>query len=186
YQGLTALTKSFVAWDTHWLFKADELFHRFKQRYKPSQSTSRAATQIKFELELIVGEGPLQRKTVTQLIWLGRPSAIGAELPSDLDRLRKRPFVRTRVEQRTVSRKGHLQSVALNDVGSLEAAFNRDSGSLVAAVEPKADLVKPWLTALNDALLARRISELGHTAILDAWRMFSDSYQQALGDWRET
>jgi hypothetical protein len=75
--------------------------------------------QIKFDITLKVGDSSLADRTTVQLIWIGRPDAIGIELPADLDRLSKRPLTRSNVARQPVSRKGSLQSVSLNDVATL-------------------------------------------------------------------
>lgn len=181
YRGLKELTRSYITWDTSSLFEPDELYKRFEGKEQPTRSVARAATQIKFIVELSVGEEPPEKR---QLVWIGRPGAIGAELPDDLDRLIKRPFIRTRIEQRTVSRKGRLQSVALDDIASFEAAFERDAGSLVGAPDPGADLEKPWLDALDDAVRSGRITASGESTIRGAWSYFSAAFREALIAWR--
>lgn len=186
YRGLVELTEAHVKWDTAWLFKAQELFASIadSRRYKRSTSTARAAVQVKFELELQLGRGATARRIGTQLTWQGRPATIGLEFPADLARVADRPFVAMTVQQRSVSRKGHLQSVALADTGSLEPAFDKDAGSLVATASRSGDLSRPWLAALRVAAAEGRVSGGGLEAIETAWHRFAKAYQGALCAWK--
>ena len=185
YRGLVDLTEPHVKWDTAWLFKAEELFASIakSRRYKRSTSTARAAIQIKFELELQIGRGATSRRVATQLVWQGRPTAIGLELPADLARVAERPFVAMSVQERSVSRKGQLQTVALGDIGSLEPAYAKDSGSLVGTTTRTPDFAKQWEAALRTAVEAGRVDAGGAEAIKTAWSRFASAYQDALRKW---
>jgi DNA segregation ATPase FtsK/SpoIIIE, S-DNA-T family len=186
YRGIVELTQPHVTWETHWLFKANELFASIanSRRYRKSSSTARAAVQIKFDLELQIGRGAASRRVGTQLVWQGRPGAIGAELHEDLGRIAERPFAAMTIQQRSVSRKGKLQYVALNDTGSLEPAFDRDAGSLVATGSRAQDLAGPWHKALAKAQREGRLTAVNALAIQSAWDRFAESYQSALRAWK--
>lgn len=178
YRGLPALTGAAVEWDVPYLFEYEELLDRAKKRkkYRRNESTSRAALQIKFDIVLECGS---ERATV-QLIWIGRPGAIGLELPKDLGRLVKRPMTRSSVARLPVSRKGALQSVSLADVGTLQPAFGQDAGSLIPRTSAGEDLAKAFPKALKLAGQAGRIDTAGLAAIEGAWADFAGKYIEAI------
>lgn len=187
YNGLVALTDKFIKWDTPHLFKLEELFAKRARNksYKLSTSVARSAVQIKFELELLVTPaGGTERKTAaTQLVWEGRPAALGMELPKDLARAVKQPFSRCTVEARSVSRKGKLQSVSLDDATTLEPAFDRDAGSLIGTVDSKRDIAKRWREALDAAVRDGRVHPQGEAVLREAWDRFAGAYHGALDAW---
>jgi S-DNA-T family DNA segregation ATPase FtsK/SpoIIIE len=179
YRGLPALIGSAVDWDVQHLFAYEELLERAKARqkkYRRNESTARGAIQIKFDVALTVGS---DRATV-QLIWTGQPGAIGLELPKDIGRLLKRPFVRSSVARLPVNRKGALQSVSLSDVGTLQPAFGQDAGTLVPRTNAGEDIAKIFPKALKAARDAGRIDRAGHDEITAAWEKFAKLYAEAL------
>jgi S-DNA-T family DNA segregation ATPase FtsK/SpoIIIE len=178
YRGLRALMNVAVDWDVAYLFEYEELLERAKKRkkYRRNESTSRAALQIKFDIELLSGS---ERATV-QLIWVAQPNAIGLELPRDIARLIKRPLTRSSVARLPVSRKGVLQSVSLNDVGTLQPAFGQDAGSLVARTATGEDIGKVFPRALKQAGQGARVEPAGLTAIGSAWSSFISQYVEAI------
>ncbi|WP_288417731.1 FtsK/SpoIIIE domain-containing protein [uncultured Novosphingobium sp.] len=179
YRGLPALIGAAVEWDIPHLFAYEELLERAKARqkkYRRNESTARGAIQIKFDIALTVGS---DRATV-QLVWTGQPGAIGLELPKDIGRLLKRPFVRSNVARLPVSRKGALQSVSLSDVGTLQPAFGQDAGTLVPRTNAGEDIAKIFPKALKAGRDAGRIDAAGHEAIAAAWERFEGLYTEAL------
>lgn len=180
YRGLPALMGAAVEWDVQHLFAYEELLERAKTRqkkYRRNESTARGAIQIKFDVALNVGS---DRATV-QLVWTGQPNAIGLELPKDVGRLLKRPFVRSNVARLPVSRKGALQSVSLSDVGTLQPAFGQDAGTLVPRTNAGDDIAKIFPKALKAGRDAGRIDAAGYDVISAAWEKFAALYAQALG-----
>ena len=179
YRGLPGLMGSCVEWDVPHVFAYEELLDRAKakqKKYRRNESTARGAIQIKFDIALIAGS---ERATV-QLVWTGQPGTIGLELPKDIGRLLKRPFVRSIVARLPVSRKGALQSVSLHDVGTLQPAFGQDAGTLVPRTNVGEDIAKLFPKALKSARDAGRIDAAGHEAIDESWQAFSQAYADAL------
>ena len=179
YRGLQTLLGPSVQWDVPHLFAFEELLDRAKQRqkkYRKNESTARAALQIKFDVALTAGR---DRATV-QLVWTCQPTAIGLEMPKDLGRMIKRPFVRSTVARLPVSRKGALQSISLSDTGTLQPAFGQDSGTLVPRTSTGPDLAKQFPKSLKEAAGAGRISADGAEAIGEAWKRFAKIYAEAL------
>ena len=179
YRGLRDLMGSKVEWDVPYLFAYEELLDRAKARqkkYRRNESTARGAIQIKFDIALSVG---IERATV-QLVWSGQPAVVGLELPKDIGRLLKRPFVRSHVARLSVSRKGALQSVSLTDVGTLQPAFGQDAGTLVPRTNAGEDIAKLFTKALASALKDKRVDDAGFTEINSAWTHFAKLYGEAL------
>ena len=179
YRGLPALTSSAVEWDVPHLFAYEELLERAKARqkkYRRNESTARGAIQIKFDVALTVGTD----RAMVQLVWTGQPGVIGLELPKDIGRLLKRPFVRSNVSRLQVSRKGALQSVSLSDVGTLQPAFGQDSGTLVPRTNAGDDIAKIFPKALKAGRDAGRIDAAGYDVIAAAWQRFAGLYTEAL------
>ncbi|MES0100648.1 FtsK/SpoIIIE domain-containing protein [Mesorhizobium sp. M0019] len=186
YKGLNTLMGDRVTWETSHLFEYEALLEKASKlkKYRRNDSVSRQSLQIKFDIALTAGSGASAERTMVQLIWTSQPDAIGLELPDDLDRLAKRPFVRTQVARLPVSRKGALQSVSLSDVATLQPAFGQDSGSLVPRANVGEDVGKAFPKLLKAAVDTGRISVAGGAAIVDAWRRFSESYGEAIVAWR--
>jgi S-DNA-T family DNA segregation ATPase FtsK/SpoIIIE len=186
YRGLPALMGGSVKWDTSHLFEYEALLDTAarRKRYKRNVSVSRTSLQIKFDITLKVGDGALADRTTVQLIWMGRPDAIGLELRDDLERLMKRPLTRSSVARQPVSRKGSLQSVSLNDVATLQPAYRQDSGSLIPKSDSADDIAKHFTRALKAAAVDR-LSTDAVAAISAAWSNFAAAYAAAINGWRE-
>lgn len=187
YRGLPALMGGSVSWDTSHLFEYAELLETAakRKRYKRNVSASRTSLQIKFDITLKVGDSSLADRTTVQLIWMGRPDAIGIELPADLDRLAKRPLTRSSVARQPVSRKGSLQSVSLADVATLQPAFRQDSGSLVPRADLADDLAKSFPRALKQATESGRVTATGAAVIGSAFANFAELYSAAIVGWTD-
>jgi len=181
YRGIENLTSPHIQWETHWLFRYDTLLEqlRNKAKYRKNTSAARAATEIKFYVEMRDGTQSLIGKT--QLIWRCSSNAIGMELRDDLNRLHsKAPFQLSEVARELVSKKGRLQGIALSDVGTLMAAYNQDRGSLVGKSEPKSDLGKMLPARLKQAESEGRLSKEASEAISVAWKEFAEIYKLAI------
>jgi len=153
-------------------------------KLKPSASTAKLQTQIKFEVLLFEHRNNADEQLEkTQLLWVGRPDSIGSMLYDDLNRLRDKGGITcTEVPRRMVSKKGGVQGVSLLDVSTLEAIFGRDAGSLVPP---------PGRIRNLGTLITRRLDELHKDARLTAeqlsevkngWKKFETDYQLALKD----
>lgn len=178
YRGLPTLMGDKVKWDISHLFEYQALLEAAAKRkaYKRNVSTSRTSLQIRFDITLKIGAD----RTTVQLIWMGRPDAIGLELRDDLERLARRPLVRSTVSRQPVSRKGGLQSVSLSDVSTLQPAFRQDSGSLIPRLDGGDDIGKSFPKTLKGALAAGRLRAAGLAAIETAWNEFSEAYTSAI------
>lgn len=186
YKGLPQLTSSRVEWDTHYLFKYDELVEEWKNggsKNKKMTSIAKSAIQIVFYIEFSYEDlqGRIQKNEI-QLIWHGQPLAIGLELHKDLKRLVENPFSYSTVTQNPVSKKGKLQGLSLEDTATLQAVFGQDRGSLVSTYSKAEDLQKLILGNLKEGLKVGRLSPSVHDLLRQAWEDFSYKYTLAIKD----
>jgi DNA segregation ATPase FtsK/SpoIIIE, S-DNA-T family len=186
YRGLERLTQSNITWDVHWLFKYNELIEdaKNKSKYKENISVSQNSTQIKFYVELEYEDGIYPSHQV-QLIWKGDPNKIGSELHKDLLRLKKQPFSLSKVSKNPISKKGKLQGISLNDVGTLQAVYGQNRGSLVGVYNPNNDIAKQFALNLKTAFQEGRLSETSFIQVNIAWEQFSQKYKEAINDFIE-
>ncbi len=182
YRGIDLITSSAIDWDTHWLFKYNELLEESekKRNYKRNASLSKAAIEIKFYVELHLQSKSDEQIEKTQLIWKFDPNNIGLELYDDLKRLLKSAFTISNVSCELVSKKGKLQNVSLKDVGTLMAAYGQDRGSLIGAYKRQHDLEKTLSERIIKIAKEGRISSENLAPIEKAWNNFKKSYTQAL------
>ncbi|MDB5047257.1 MAG: hypothetical protein JWO30_328 [Fibrobacteres bacterium] len=189
YRGIEKMTSPFIDWEVSNLFSFDKLINELlqqeakKRKYPINTSSAKSATQIKFEIELQFSGTQVKRSQVTQLIWMGNPNSIGGQIYDDLDRLSKKPFVRHEVSRQPINKKGQLQSISLEDVSSLDAAFRQDAGSLIGTYHLANDFGKPYLKKIEEAEKQNRLDKDGAYAIKHAWNTFSENYKSALVNW---
>ena len=187
YRGVQKLTNSSIKWETHWLFKYDELLEKASQdkKYKRNHQTSRSATEIKFLLELFVGAAESREKISVNLVWKCNPLAMGMELKDDLNRLSvttHSSLLLSHVYREPTNKKGRIQGVSLKDVGTLAAVFRQDRGSLVGRYEKSNDLVKTIPEKLNAAKKSGVITSAGFDSLLNRWNEFVSAYKEAIKD----
>ncbi|PTB30630.1 DNA translocase FtsK [Paraburkholderia caribensis] len=154
-----------------------------KKKYKPNDSTARAALEIRFYVQLVVDDGDFENHR--QLIWRFDPSAVSSELVSDWDRLVDHPLPLCEVAREPVGSKGQAQVLDLHEIRSLAAAFGQDRGSLVRVYRKEHDLAILWeenVTALiaQGSLGAELAAEL---RLL--FKEFVESYTAAIETFRK-
>lgn len=171
------------------LFQFDNFILQQKQRlgrkFKPVTSVAKAALQIKFEVSLVERQESQPESVLkkTQLLWTYSPNCIGMALPDDLSRLLEKGGIAcTEVFRRIVSKKGGVQSVALDDVSTLEATFSNDSGSLVPSASKLSSLRAAIKRRMEYFKSEGRLTDVQHNEIRKAWDFFEISYEQALKD----
>jgi len=135
--------------DISHLFEYQGLLEAASKRkgYKRNVSTSRTSLQIRFDITLKIGAD----RTTVQLIWIGRPDAIGLELRDDLERLARRPLVRSTVSRNpSAARRTAINFLKrrLDAAASVPPRFRKphsrlDGGDDVAKSFPK-NLKRPW------------------------------------------
>lgn len=181
YKGLERLTYPNIEWDVHWLFKYDELLEdaKNKPKYKKNISTSQNSTQIKFYVEMEY-EDQIQPPHQVQVIWRGDPNHIGLELHQDLLRLEKHSFPESRVSKNPISKKGKLQAISLDDVGTLHAVYRQNRGSLIGVYEKKNDLGVQFELNLKRAFEEGRLSDEGFDELKLVWSSFARLYRNAI------
>lgn len=192
YKGLPALLGAFATWDTHWLLKYDQLIASEKERAKSAKtkkkssrntSAAKAANELKFYIEFHYEFNGSQRKEEVQLIWRFNPFALATKLEGDLYRLRERPFVSAPVFLEPVSQKGALQTLALNNIGTFQALYRQERGTLIPAYQKDKDQGSAFEQSLKES--KGELNEPAYKAIQTAWKNFKEKYKAALDSWYE-
>lgn len=197
YRGLPALLRENVHWQVERLGHADmpdPLFdypaffaHESKRlgpSLKPNASTAKLQTQIKFEVGLVEKrDGNEQVVEKIQMVWFGRPDAIGLSLVDDMARLLEKGAVAsTEVPRRLVSKKGGVQSVSLLDTNTLEPTFGRDAGSLVPPPNRIKSLRADVRKRISELHEDGRLSDEQQKEVRAAWDAFVNDYNEAIAD----
>ncbi|MGH7605285.1 MAG: FtsK/SpoIIIE domain-containing protein [Burkholderiales bacterium] len=180
YRGLRELFGRSL-FDVGSLFEYDAIQDAWtrERRYKPNQSTARAALQIKFYVELTVNDGAIENHR--QLVWHYEPNAICSELYSDMvNRLAEHPFMLGHVSRETIGPKGISQPLDLRDVRSLSAAFGQDRGSLIPVYRKEQDLTVIWKRNLEEARTRNSISAATAERVDTLFKDFANAYRAAL------
>jgi S-DNA-T family DNA segregation ATPase FtsK/SpoIIIE len=185
YRGLASLLGQQVHWRVPEILKYEDLLE-WAERHdeKASMSRSRTATQIIFDVELLVGQGEGAQREVVQLTWRCNPDSIGANLFDDARQLLSRPLPQARVERRVGGPKGHAQPLSLSDTSTFEALGERDAGRLLPDLpEAGSDLSEIFLANLQRAANDGRIDAAAQVAIRMAFDRFAASYELAIAAW---
>ena len=180
YRGLRDLLGRSI-FDVDSLFDYDAIQDRWAQdrKYKPNQSTARAALQIKFYVALTIDDGAIENHR--QLVWRYDPNAIYSELYGDMvNRLAEHPFMLGQVNRETVGPKGISQPLDLQNVRSLSAAFGQDRGSLIPVYRKEQDLVVVWKRNLDEARARGSVSPATAERLDTMFGEFTTAYQSAL------
>lgn len=201
YRGIQELMGSRVKWEVKGmgagnlpdpLFDYEKFFAKEKElrglTLKPVSSLARNAVQIKFDVALVQRVG--ERETVidkTQLVWSYRPESIGLAMVSDMRRLLEKGAVGcTEVPRRLVSKKGGVQSVSLQDTGTLEATFSRDAGSLVPPANKLRSLRAEIKDRIKELAAEGRLTKEQRDELRAAWDTFEADYILAMKDFVDT
>ena len=204
YRGLKELMGSRVEWKVERLgntnlpdplfdyeaffSKEEELRNDKKKKIRPSQSVSRKALQIKFDVALIqLGQDKEIILAKTQLLWSYKPSVIGLSLTGDMRRLLEKGAVGcTEVPRKLVSKKGGVQSVSLLDTGTLEATYSNDAGSLVPAASKLQSLRHLIKTQIKELAAEGRLTAHQQSEVRSSWDKFEEDYIEAMRDFLAT
>lgn len=183
YRGLQTLFGPDVDWSLGPLFDYESFLdeQRGQKRYQRNESTARAALRIRLDVRLRIGDEAAEEYSV-QVDYIGRPDAVSASLPDDLQRLRHKPYAELSVQRVRTSKKGHAQRIALAESGSFEAAYGLDSGSFVPAVRDIKTFETAWLAWLERC--RQRLESSDIESIRNAWSAFDAQYRQALEHYR--
>lgn len=182
YRGLYSLTRKEVQWNAGDLFSYERVVDREKQggKYKTNDSASKAANQLKFYVTLDCKAGTVTDSYTTQIIWTFNPNSILSQYAYDLERLAKHPLLVSHVSRETVSKKGKLQAVDLDDVSTLHGAYRKDGGSLVPAYERLADWAIQLPSRLDQARQKQQITADAYGMLMETWRAFVNAYSKAI------
>ncbi|MHA3056589.1 FtsK/SpoIIIE domain-containing protein [Acinetobacter sp. ANC 5584] len=200
YRGLYKLMGTKIVWKianqktplSDILFEYESFLTKQKERlgkkFKSVKSLSKAALQIKFEVELVECKSNNQELILkkNQLIWNYSPNNIGLALVDDLGRLiDKQGIVSVQVSRKIVSKKGGVQSVSIDNIGSLEATFSNDPGSLIPSVSKLKSHSFQITQSIDELFKDGFINEVGHKKIKESWGDFQTAYSLALRDFKE-
>jgi len=180
YRGLRDLMGRSI-FDAGSLFDYDTIQDTWarEKKYKPNQSTARAALQVKFYVVLTIDDGAIENHR--QLVWRYDPNGIYSEFYSDMGkRLAEHPFMLGQVSRESVGPKGISQPLDLRDVRSLSAAFGQDRGSLIPVYRKDQDLVVIWARNLEDARARGSVSGAMAERLEALFREFTNAYRAAL------
>jgi len=188
YRGLPSLFGRQVQWRVPEILRYEDLLDwAARHDEKPSTSRSRSATQIIFDVELVVGQREGAQREVVQLTWRCNPDSIGANLFDDARQLIGRPLSQARLERRVGGPKGHAQPLSLSDTSTLEALGERDAGRLLPDLpEVGSDLRDLFLANLQRSADDGRVGTADHGAIRAAFDRFATSYERAISAWWAT
>lgn len=186
YRGLPEVISKGVQWNLMRLFQYDEIYEDEKKRlgkkFRPNRSSSMAANQIKFNVDLNVEEDGEREEYAVQVIWSFNPDSVCSELAGDLMRLSKHPFLRSEVTCESVSVKGRMQNIDLSNVQTFMPVHGQDRGYLIPAYTSEKNIEKKWLRNLEQSLETGLITKAGYEALKKAWEGFSDSYGSAINE----
>lgn len=148
-------------------------------------SGSKDARSIKFEVTL----DPDGAKSKLIFHWEMPVDAIGGSLPDDLQNVanhngEKALLPTADIARQTVSAKGSIQRVALDDVNTIRDVTNTNDGSLVAPNQESGDRSGPFLSALES--LSKVIGPEGTVEIRGKFDAFLASYTDAIRAWSST
>ena len=182
HKGLKALLGNKVQWQVGKLFDFPELVGGWKAARKAvNRSTSRAALQLKFILELEVHTGPGRSEVyAAQMIWKYDPISVVAGFEQDWSRLVEHPFMSCSAHRKPLSIKGQFQTVDLSNVVTFVPAFGKDRGTFVGVYKKNADLALSWDQNLEQARRQNLVTEDVRKAIDKSFTVFCSSYIRAI------
>ncbi len=145
-------------------------------------SSSKEARSIKFEVVL----DPAGANSKVIFYWEMPVNAIGTSLPDDLlsvaNQNGERALLPTAdITRQSVSSKGIIQRIALDDVNTIRDVTNTNDGKLVAPNKESGDRSGAFLSALEE--LSEIIDQEGTAEIRQKFNAFLDSFTKAMREW---
>ena len=149
---------------------------------KKATSKSREARQLKFEVEL----DPDGVKEGLIFLWEMPPDALASAMPNDLRHIANSDgetalLPTANIARQSVSAKGQIQRIALDDINTIRDVDGTNNGALVAPnVEDQSSKVR---RILDDFLKGPALNETQHGEICAAFADFVTKYTEAIRDW---
>ncbi|CAE6516748.1 S-DNA-T family DNA segregation ATPase FtsK/SpoIIIE [Nitrosomonas nitrosa] len=145
-------------------------------------SGSKEARSIKFEATL----DPEGAKTKLIFHWEMPVDAIATALPDDLLNIANQDkeyalLPTADIARQSVSAKGSIQRIALNDVNTIRDVTNTNDGRLVAPNKDSGDRSTPFLSALDEMSIV--LGAHSTKSIREAFERFLNLYTKAIRDW---
>ena len=180
YRGLDTLLGSSVEFDFGKLFEF--YFPRAANDLAKVTSGSKDARSIKFEAIL----DPEGAKAKLIFHWEMPVGAIATALPDDLLSVANQDeghalLPTADIARQSVSAKGSIQRIALNDVNTIRDVTDTNDGKLVAPNKDSGDRARAFLSALDE--MAPVLGIQSTTAISEAFEKFLTTYTKAIRDW---
>ena len=184
YRGLPTLFGPKVNWAQGFdkLFSFPKLVETWqRENRKLSDSTTKAARQIKFtvELESNLMSGNTE-KFANQFIWEFDLSGITTQFRGDWNRLVEHSLVFCHTTREPISTKGEFQPLDLSNVKSFDAAFGRERGSFVSIYKKDNDLAATWLKNLKEAKQQQLLTDENVQQLRSKFEVFRQSYKAAI------
>lgn len=180
YRGLESLFGDSVEFD---FGKLEEFyFPQVDEDLARITSGSKEARSIKFEVIL----NPEGARAKLLFHWEMPIDAVATALPDDLLSVANmggnRALLPTAdIARQSVSAKGSIQRVALDDVNTIRDVTNTNSGKLVAPNKKNGDRSHAFLTSLDE--MSGVLGADGTAAITDVFNAFWDAYTKAIREW---
>lgn len=180
YRGLGALLGEDVTLDFGKL--EDFYFPQADDDLAKVTSGSKDARSIKFEV--ILDPDGVKSKLIFH--WEMPVDAIGTSFPDDLlhvaNQNGEHALLSTAdIARQSVSAKGSIQRIALDDVNTIRDVTNSNEGRLVAPNKESGDRSGAFLAALDE--LSRVIGQEGVVEIRDKFDAFLEAYTEAIRAW---
>jgi S-DNA-T family DNA segregation ATPase FtsK/SpoIIIE len=146
-------------------------------------SASRDARQLKFEVEL----DPHGAKSKLMFIWEMPADALAGAMASDLLRVANLNGVASllptaEIARQSVSAKGQIQRIALDDINTIRDVDNGNNGCLVAPNRPLGDRTDAFYAEL-ESLRGTGLDDVQSKEIATTFSSFSTDYTKAIRDW---
>lgn len=180
YRGIERLFGSSVEFD----------FGRLNEFYFPqvdkellkNTSGARDARSLKFEVTL----DPNGAKAKLLFVWEMPVDAIATSMADDLIRISNEDghealLATANIARQSISAKGRIQRVDLNDVNTVRDVRNGNDGVMVAPNKPSSDCGASFIAALGN--LSGVLGEKNANAIGDAFKEFAGAYTKAIRAW---
>lgn len=181
YRGLDRLFSENVQLDFGKLY--DFYFPELDSDLRKSTSAARDARQLKFEVEF----DPDGAKSKLLFLWEMHPEALATAMAKDILHIANpngdRALLPTAdIARQSVSAKGQIQRIALDDINTMRDVDNGNDGTLVAPNRASGDRGEAFLEAL-DNLEDTVVNDVQRQRIGEAFDAFAADYTTAIRDW---
>lgn len=148
--------------------------------------TTKSKEAVSLKFEVVFDPDGANEKMIFH--WSMPHRALATALPEDLRRLANPReahvlLATARVARQSVSAKGYIQRVALEDRNTLHDVDNSNNGALVAPNRSDSELYAQFRDALKEARTDGLVSTVGAERIANAFERFAEHYSAAVRAW---